>query len=221
MKKKEVIKKHSIKAIIFDVGGVLQLGRYSNKPVRGHRELGVHYYMVKKLGISLDQYFDSLDTAYTKSIEGKISEKKATSTIAKNLKISEKKLKKLFSQAYKKNFKFNKQLFKQALILKKHGYKIAILSDQWHLSKTALIPKNLSNHFDQVIISCDSGIRKPNPEIYKLTLKKLKIPAKECLFIDNQEWNIKPAKKLGMKTILFKNNKQVFAQLSKKGILTK
>jgi len=203
----------SIKAIIFDVGGVLQLGEYSKKIYKKHRTLGVHNYVSKKLGISLDQYFDSLDTAYAKSIEGEISEKKVVSIIAKNLKISEKKLKKLFFQAYKKNFKFNKQLFKQALKFKKKGYKIAILSDQWHLSKKALVLTKYAKSFDVVVVSCDVGIRKPNPKIYKLTLKKLKLPAKQTVFIDNQEWNIKPAKKLGMNTILFINNKQLFKQL--------
>jgi len=69
-----------------------------------------------------------------------------------------------------------------------------------------------------LILSCDVEIRKPNLKIYKLLLSKLKIPAKNCLFIDNQKWNIEPAKKLGFQTILFKNNKQLFEQLSKLGI---
>lgn len=215
-----------IKAIIFDIGGVLA---HSKVPARlisdkhlkgvpkhcGHRNVGVHHYVSKKLKISLDQYFDSLDTAYAKSIDGEISEKQATKTIAKNLNISVKKLKQLFNQAYKKNFQQNKQLIDLAIKLKKKRYKIAILSDQWHLSKNALVTEKIKKIFKPLVISCDVGIRKPNPKIYKLILKKLKIPAKQTVFIDNQEWNLKPAKKLGMKTILFKNNKQLFKQLER------
>ncbi len=218
MKERGTNKKAPIKALIFDVGGVLQLGGYSKKIYRKHRTLGVHNYISRKVGVSLDQYFDSIDVTYAKSIEGTIPEKKVSRIFTKNLKIPEKKLKKLFNQAYKKNFKFNKQLFKQALKLKKHGYKIAILSDQWHLSKKALIPDKFFKKFDKIVVSCDVGIRKPNLQIYRLILKKIKIPAKDCIFIDNQEWNLKPAKKLGMKTILFQNNKQLFKQLSKLGI---
>lgn len=210
--------KQQIKALIFDIGGVLQVGGYSKTIYRKHRTLGVHNYVAKKAGVSLDQYFDSIDTTYAKSIEGKIPEKKVLSTISKNLKISEKKLKKLYTQAYKNNFRFNKQLFKQALKFKKKGYKIAILSDQWHLSKRALMPIKYTKYFDVVVTSCDIGIRKPNPKIYKLALKKLKLSANQIVFIDNQEWNIKPAKKLGMKTVLFVNNKQLFKQLFELGV---
>jgi len=204
-----------IKAIIFDIGGVLQLGYYAKKPLKGHRETKVHEFMIKSLKINLDQYFDALDTAYSKSIEGKISEKKVLRIISINLKITPKKLEKLFKKAYKKNFKLNKQLFKQALNLKKKGYKIAILSDQWHLSKKSLLIKAFIKNFNPIIISCDVGVRKPDLKIYQFCLNKLKIKPSEAIFIDNQEWNLKPAKKLGMKTILYKSNEQVFKQLFK------
>tara|TARA_Y100000034_G_scaffold20729_2_gene23771 strand:- start:5065 stop:5727 length:663 start_codon:yes stop_codon:yes gene_type:complete len=210
--------KDRIKAIIFDVGGVLVLGKYALHPKREHRELGVHEHIVKKLGISLDQYFDSLDTAYAKSIEGKISKQKALKTISKNLEISKRKLERVFIKAYKENFKQNKELYNLAFKLKKQGYKIAILSDQWYLSKEALISKKYTKKFNVVVVSCDVGIRKPNSKIYKLVLRKLKFPAKNTVFIDNQEWNLNPAKKIGMNAILFKNNKQLFKELKKLGV---
>ena len=126
--------------------------------------------------------------------------KEVIETLSKNFKIPSKKLKKLYLDSYKKNFKQNKELFKELFKLKKQGYKIAILSDQWFLSKEALMPKKLYKNFDEIIVSCDVGIRKPNMEIYQLAVKELKISPKEILFIDNQKWNISPAKKLGMKT---------------------
>jgi len=208
------MKKNSIKAVIFDVGGVLAIGNLSKRGDATH-STKTHEEISKKLRVSIDQYFDAIDSIYAKSIEGKISEKKVVSVVSKNLKVPEKRLVNLFSKAYKDNFQQNKQLYNFAFRLKKKGYKIAILSDQWHLSKRPLILKKYSKKFDAVIISCDVGVRKPNPKIYRLLLKKLKLPAKNCLFIDNQEWNIKPAKKLGIKTILYKNNKQIFRELKK------
>ncbi len=220
--KKTRLNKQNINAIILDIGGVLELNKSpqilnKNKQIRTK---GVHEYITKKLGITLDQYFDSIDSTYADAIEGKISRKKTIKTIAKNLKISEKKLKKLYKKAYSKNFKTNKELYKIALKLKKIGYKIAILSDQWYLSRDVFVKEKYAKKFDVVVISCDSAvsIRKPYLKIYKILLKKLKIPAKQCLFIDNQTWNLKPAKKLGIKTILFKNNKQLIRDLKKFGI---
>ncbi len=214
--KKVKKEERKIKAIIFDIGGVLELGKYSSHPKHLHKLLGFHNSISKKLGISLDQWFDAIDTTYAKSITGELTEKKVIKTISKNVNISEKKFERLAIKLYKKQFKENKPLFKLALKLKKQGYKIAILSDQWHLSKKALIKPKLTKKFDAVVVSCDVGMRKPNPKIYKLCLKKLNVPAKNCLFIDNQKWNILPAKKLGMQTILYKENKQLFKQLSKK-----
>jgi epoxide hydrolase-like predicted phosphatase len=206
MKKEE----NEIKAIIFDIGGVLQLGEKQKKSQKQKHASGIHETVAKKLKIGMDQYFDAIDTAYALSTEGKITKKKLLQIFSKNLKISSKKLEKIYFKTYLKKFKFNKQLFKQAIKLKKLGYKIAILSDQWHLSKDAHFPKQMRESFFPAIISCDVGMRKPNPLMYKLVLKKLKLKPRETLFIDNQKWNTQPAKKLGIKTIQFKDNKQLF-----------
>ena len=94
-------------------------------------------------------------------------------------------------------------------------YTLAVLSDQWHLSEDPIMPKKLYKRFGVVIVSCDVGLRKPDPKIYKLALKKLKLKPNQAVFVDNQEWNLKPAQKLGMKTILFKDNKQLIKALEK------
>jgi putative hydrolase of the HAD superfamily len=199
----------TIKALIFDIGGVLQLGN----PSADHPK--VHKTIASKLKTGLDQYLDAIDTYYVKSYIGKISEKKALHFMARNLKTTPKKLRNLYITNYRKYYVLNKPLLQYALKKKKEGYKIAILSDQWWLSKKALVPKQFYTKFDTTIISCDVDLRKPNPAIYKLTLKKLKLPAKSTVFIDNQTWNIKPAKKLKMKTVLFKNNKQTIRDIEK------
>ena len=211
-------KEDNIKALVFDVGGVLVLTHYKPHPIKGHLVPGVHHYIAKKLKIDLDSWFDSIDSIYADSIEGKVSEKKALNTISKNLNISPKKLEKILIKAYKKNFKQNKKLYKIAFKFKKQGYRIAILSDQWPFSSKALILKKYSKNFNPIIISCYVGSRKPNKKIYRLLLKKLKLPSNSVIFIDNRDWNLKPAKELGIKTILFKNNNQLIKDLKKLGV---
>jgi len=207
-----------IKAIIFDVGGVLALSMNPVKIRNTFHTIGVHEFVANKLKISVDQYFDSIEAIYSKSMQGSISKRKVLSSLTKNLNMDSKKIEKLYFKAYKKNFNQNKILYKKAFELKKQGYKIAILSDQWHLSKEPVMLKKYSKKFDEAIASCDVGMRKPNSKIYKLVLNKLKIKPFEAIFIDNQEWNIKPAKKLGLKTILFKDNQQCFKELKKLGV---
>ena len=214
-----VSKKEEIKAIIFDIGGVLSEGNLLKIPrKKGRPQAGSHEYVAKKLGITLDQYFDSIDSVYADSIAGRKTKKQVLNVMARNLKTTPAKLEKLYVKSYRRHFKKNRKLYRLAFKLKKKGYKIAILSDQNYISKQVLASPKLTKNFDAVIISCNVGIRKPDPKIYRLTLKKLKLPARQTVFIDNQTWNLMPAKKLGMKTILFKSNAQTFKALERLGV---
>jgi putative hydrolase of the HAD superfamily len=211
------MKRGKIKAFIFDIGGVLYFER-SSKSFKNHDHSGVHEYVARKLKLPLDTYFDSIDTTYTNSIEGKNTKQQVLSVLSKNLKLGKRKLERLYYNAYKKKFLRNKELYKKAYELKDKDFDIAILSDQWHLSKKAFITKKDLWKFDALVLSCDVGLRKPNPKIYKLVLKQLHLKPEEVVFIDNRNWNLVSAKKLGMKTILFENNEQLFRSLKRFGV---
>lgn len=55
--------------------------------------------------------------------------------------------------------------------------------------------------FDVVIESSKVGIRKPNPEIYRIACREMKIEPGEAVFLDDLGINLKPARDLGMTTI--------------------
>ena len=55
--------------------------------------------------------------------------------------------------------------------------------------------------FDVIIESSKVGMRKPNPEIYKIACKEMGITPEEAIFLDDLGINLKPAKALGMTTI--------------------
>jgi len=208
------MKKKKIKAIIFDVNGVLAMDKDKKSSV--HESM--HESMAKVLDVHLDTWFDAIDTTYAKSIEGKGTKEGVIKRIADNLDVRTEKLQKLLVKHYRRGFRRNWHLYKIAWKLKRRGYKIAILSDQWHVSKDVFIREKDERKFDVSVISCDVGMRKPNPKIYRLTLKKLKVKPSEAVFIDNRDWNTKPAKKLGIKTILFENNNQCLKELRKMGV---
>lgn len=68
--------------------------------------------------------------------------------------------------------------------------------------------------FDCVIESSKEGIRKPNPDIYKLACAKLDVATDECVFLDDLGINLKPAKALGMHTIKVVDEAQAIADLA-------
>lgn len=68
--------------------------------------------------------------------------------------------------------------------------------------------------FDLVVESSIEGIRKPNPDIYRLTCDRLRIAPTEALFIDDLGINLKPARAMGMQTIKVLNERQAIADLA-------
>src|SRR3989344_3838495 len=77
---------------------------------------------------------------------------------------------------------------------------------------------NYFSYFQPRITSSEVGVRKPEAKIYKIMLKKLRIKPSECLFLDDLQLNVNAAKKIGIKTIHFKNAKQLRKELNKFGI---
>lgn len=69
--------------------------------------------------------------------------------------------------------------------------------------------------FDDVIFSSEVGFRKPDDRIFKLALKRIKVTANEAVFIDDMIENVNAARKVGMCGIQFKDTNQV-----KKEIMT-
>jgi epoxide hydrolase-like predicted phosphatase len=67
--------------------------------------------------------------------------------------------------------------------------------------------------FDGVVISGLVGIRKPSAEIYSMGADAIGLPPDECVYVDDLGFNLKPAKELGMATILHSNSEQTVAQL--------
>ena len=73
--------------------------------------------------------------------------------------------------------------------------------------------------FDGRVVSGEEKMRKPNPVFYQLLLDRFQLKAVETLFIDDNDRNINAAEKLGIKSILFHSPQQLKKDLRKSGIL--
>jgi len=69
--------------------------------------------------------------------------------------------------------------------------------------------------FDVVVDSSREGIRKPDPEIYRIALSRMDVPAEQTVFLDDLGINLKPARVLGMKTIKVLNETQGLTDLER------
>ena len=80
---------------------------------------------------------------------------------------------------------------------------------------------DIDNLFDEIIISSEVKILKPDQKIYELALDKLGINPDEAIFIDDLEEYLKGARAIGIKTLLFTNNNDIKKELEKLGVLKK
>ena len=85
------------------------------------------------------------------------------------------------------------------------GKRLAILSNELDLfygkGFTSRFP--LLSVFEVVVDATYTGILKPDPRAYRLCLDALKLPADQCVFVDDQRRNIDGADRVGMSTVHF------------------
>jgi putative hydrolase of the HAD superfamily len=90
--------------------------------------------------------------------------------------------------------------------LKTEGYRIACLSNGGHEWTLKVITDHgLRDLFEEVVLSADLGIVKPDPNTYLRTLEKLKLPAAQTIFVDDREANVVAAEACGMRGLVFAN----------------
>lgn len=87
----------------------------------------------------------------------------------------------------------------------KPKYKLGILSNASENWLNDLLGRDYVNMFDDVVLSCDVFLVKPDPEIFNLSAKRLGISVNECIFVDDIVSYCESAEKVGMQAILYKN----------------
>lgn len=75
------------------------------------------------------------------------------------------------------------------------------------------------NLFDEILLSGEVKLIKPEPEIFELFLSRIDKPASECLFIDDSEPNIITARKLGFDTVHFISPEHLKKELEARRLL--
>ncbi len=73
--------------------------------------------------------------------------------------------------------------------------------------------------FDDVLVSYELGVCKPDPEFFVRGLAKLGVEPEECLFIDDLEDNVEAARSLGIAGIRFESAELLEQELMGFGIL--
>lgn len=110
--------------------------------------------------------------------------------------------------------RINSELLDYARQLKS-TYKLAILSNAGAGVPQSLLPPGRLAMFDAVVVSAEVGRQKPEPEIFKLTAKRLGVTVNECVFVDDMAPYVRAARALGMRAILYRDINQLKLDLAR------
>ena len=86
----------------------------------------------------------------------------------------------------------------------------------WKLIEEKL---KLSRYLEWSFVSCQTGVRKPDPEAFLGAARALGRPPGECLLIDDRPVNVAAAKAVGMRALLRTDTPGLRAELTAAGLL--
>lgn len=120
-----------------------------------------------------------------------------------------------FAEIYFEALHPNEPMIELMRELKRSGYRMAMLTNnvrEWEPRWRSMLP--VDEIFELVVDSAFVGMRKPNAEIYELTLERLGGPAPQsCLFIDDIEANVDAARALGLSAVHYRHNDQAIPEI--------
>ncbi|MDP9189270.1 MAG: HAD family phosphatase [Actinomycetota bacterium] len=120
-----------------------------------------------------------------------------------------------FGELYFEALHPNESMIELMRELKSSGYTMAMLTNnvrEWEPRWRSMLP--VDEIFELVVDSAFVGMRKPDAEIYELTLNRLGGPDPgTCLFIDDIEHNVDAARTLGIHAVHYRENQQAIAEI--------
>lgn len=175
-----------IKAVIFDCFGVL---------VAGKLQPFIHAYL--RHDPELLQQAHVLDD---KACVGEITHFEFINELSKLAGISTKEVHAFFDQHPP-----NLELIELIQTELKRSFKIGMLSNASKNLLDELFSPDQIKLFDDIVLSCEVGLVKPDQKIFGLAAMRLGVETDECIFIDDLEHYCDGAERAGMRAILYRD----------------
>lgn len=201
----------NIKAIVFDIGGILL-----SEPGVKSREI-----LADKFNFKTEDFSNFALKNLKRSCKG-LDSKIFFKELINELKINAKPedMEKSWLKAREQTTKFNIDV-KNLIINLNKNYLVACFTNTTKLNDKVNFRKQAYKLFKINLLSINEKLCKPEIEFYDLLVSKLKensIFPEQTILIDDKEQNLIPAKNLGIKTILFKDNNQLIRDLIALGV---
>lgn len=196
-----------IKAVIFDVGGVLL--RTADQSHRRHWETQLGLRPGELEAIVLNSEMGH------KAQRGEISDDALWTWTGERLALGDQ------LDAFRRDFWAGDELDEDLVALIRRlrpAYQTAVISNATDALVMTLTRHDLIDAFDLIVGSAEEGIMKPDQAIFMSTLARLNIAPEEAVFIDDFQHNISAASDLGLATIHFQPGVDIVKELAALGV---
>jgi epoxide hydrolase-like predicted phosphatase len=96
----------------------------------------------------------------------------------------------------------------------KTRFKSGMITNAWPGMRRLIEQEwDIADAFEEIVVSAEVHLVKPDPKIYEIALRQLKVPAQKAVFIDDFIENIEGAENVGMTGIHFRSTAEVIEKL--------
>ena len=117
------------------------------------------------------------------------------------------------SNAVIENAYVNKNVLSLIDQLRKDGFKVFLLSNSTPETEKLIETNGLREHFDDLILSTEIGLLKPDPSIFNYVTNAHNISPVDTFFVDDTEENLETATRLGFKIIPCSSSNETFYEV--------
>ena len=197
----------TIRAVFFDLGGVIVRTEYQAPRQRLAEQFGMDYEDIERV-----VFGGGSNGSAARASVGEISEEEHWQNVMKALKLPASE-----AERVKREF-FGGDVIDRNLLeflrSLKPGYKVGAISNAWSGLRAFIEREKFTDVFDAIIISAEVGAAKPSEKIYRVALEQLQVKPKEAVFVDDFIENIEACEKLGMKGIHFTDAESALRQIN-------
>lgn len=197
-----------IKSFLFDIGNVIL--RFDNHRISSRIAEHAHLNENEVYQFIIRQYIEEGVAV------GKISVPSFLNLIRSRFKLtmSDDTLKFIFCDIFDENQEMSRLL---KFLKKKYGLAVISNTNEMHFAfMQSRFP--IVNSFSHYVLSYIEGVKKPSTDIYYRALEKINLKANEIFFVDDQERNILPAKKIGFMTHQFRGIEALTEEMKYLGV---
>jgi len=194
----------AIRAVVFDIGGVLEITP----------DLGLTEKWERLLHLKPGELNERMAGVWHAGSLGLCSEEQVLQSLKENLGMDQAQIDAFMHDLWKEYLgELNVELAAYFSSLRPR-YRTALLSNSFVGARTR---EQQRYHFDQltdlIIYSHEVGIAKPDRRIYELTCERLEVQPAQMIFLDDNEGHLKAAREFGIHAILFQNTLQAIADI--------